>query len=328
MTSIVVDHLETRGIDIKSTGNDNALINCPFHDDRTPSLWINLKTGVFKCLAGSCGQTGSFAALIAELDHISISQARAKLGLDNLAVDREIRALEDDLNDDEDENLLPYSWESFQIKFVSALSVPRAMEYLQKSRKLESNTITQFGLRFCLQKGSKYAERVAIPIRGVDGRLWTYAARRIDGGKPKTRKPRRASNVLFGLYEILQTNPSLPLPYLMIVEGEFDAMYLQQFGILAVAAMGTSGITALQRALLVEYSSSVVLSYDGDLAGRRAMYGYRNRKTGKRRVGDLRQCKSLLPTTAVELSEGSDPNTLSASEVKMVYASYLGVLCD
>src|ERR1700733_12907666 len=36
---------------------DQVQLHCPFHDDRSPSLSVNLRTGVWKCQAG-CGEGG------------------------------------------------------------------------------------------------------------------------------------------------------------------------------------------------------------------------------------------------------------------------------
>ena len=36
----------------------NATARCPFHDDRHPSLSVNLDTGAFRCRVPGCGANG------------------------------------------------------------------------------------------------------------------------------------------------------------------------------------------------------------------------------------------------------------------------------
>ena len=86
---------------------------------------------------------------------------------------------------------------------------------------------------------------------------------------PKTRKSRSPHRTLFGLYELVHKVEKVPL--LIVVEGEFDAIFLQQYGLPAVANMGTSPMGAEKIRLLRHYAHKVVLSYDGDEASQRAM---------------------------------------------------------
>lgn len=39
-----------------------VLVNCPFHNDNTPSLSINLENGLFKCFA--CNESGNYNQFI------------------------------------------------------------------------------------------------------------------------------------------------------------------------------------------------------------------------------------------------------------------------
>jgi putative DNA primase/helicase len=44
---------------MKATGKDQALACCPYHEDKNPSLSVNLPTGLHHCFAGSCGAKGN-----------------------------------------------------------------------------------------------------------------------------------------------------------------------------------------------------------------------------------------------------------------------------
>ena len=41
---------------LTARGNGQAMGLCPFHEDHEPSFSVNLRTGLFKCLA--CGESG------------------------------------------------------------------------------------------------------------------------------------------------------------------------------------------------------------------------------------------------------------------------------
>ena len=41
----------------KTTGRDQLIVHCPFHDDATPSLSVNTAAGLFNCFA--CGEKGN-----------------------------------------------------------------------------------------------------------------------------------------------------------------------------------------------------------------------------------------------------------------------------
>lgn len=55
---------------VKKSG-DNFITNCPFHDDKTPSLSIHQQNGYFLCF--SCGERGSFSKLRSKLGDTSVS---------------------------------------------------------------------------------------------------------------------------------------------------------------------------------------------------------------------------------------------------------------
>jgi DNA primase len=60
----------------------------------------------------------------------------------------------------------------------------------------------------------------------------------------------------------------------------------------------------------------VVLSYDGDDAGYKAMHG-----NGEKR-GELHRLSMYMTTSVVDLPDGSDPNDLSEKEVDEKYGKW------
>lgn len=53
----------------------SQMVSCPFHEDQTPSLSVNLDKQVFKC--HSCGLGGAAVHMIAEKEGLDIRGARA-----------------------------------------------------------------------------------------------------------------------------------------------------------------------------------------------------------------------------------------------------------
>ncbi len=119
----------------------------------------------------------------------------------------------------------------------------------------------------------RFRDRVMFPIRSVQGEVIGFGGRVIDQGEPKyLNSPETPvfskGRELYGLYEgraaIRQRG------YVLVVEGYMDVVALAQSGFgNAVATLGTA-CTAEHVQKLFRFTDSVVFSFDGDAAGRRA----------------------------------------------------------
>jgi len=301
-----------RSLDIEYfQSGDRYMVQCPFHDDSNPSCGIWITSGYFQCFSGRCGANGSFAEFVAESEGIPIWEARRKVkGQDNIS------DLEDSIGrflDRDEKELKFFKWSSFSKTFPAVIPETQGWDYLI-GRKLTAESIVRFRIRWGGDVG-KYRYRVILPIRTVEGKLLAYAGRTIKkAAVPKTRKNRSPHSVFYGLYELLQKYGKVPL--LMLVEGEFDAIYLQQFGIPAISNMGTMPLNPVKILLLRRYCKRVVLNYDGDEAGEIAMVGDEKKK------GALELLAKYIPVSILRLPEGSDPNSLSEEEVMEIYGEY------
>jgi DNA primase len=297
-----------RRVDVVPT-NSGAMICCPFHDDSNPSLGVEIRRGIFHCF--SCGESGTIYKLLAKLDGVSVDEIREHYQ-EEWKAQRILEELEGQLFDqafeDAGGSLLyltrKYKEESFDKAFPLLSVSEEGMAYMGL-RGIEDETIKAFDLRWGLV--GKYKDRVIIPIRDDQGRLISYTGRSINPDvQPKTRKPKgnKALYTLFGLYQLWKSSCRLEwLSPLILVEGEIDAMYLQQLGIPAVATMGTSSLTNPQVELIIEHGKRVFLLFDGDDAGKKATFSAK---------GKLSQ---YLPVYEVELPKGKDPNDLTPGEV-------------
>jgi len=316
--------LDQLGVKYHRSGK-RFMASCPFHNDETPSCGLWADTGYFKCFG--CHTEGSFAMFISEVEDIPLTQATRMLrGQDRMS------DLEDSINRflDREEKVFKYfKWESFCATYPAVIPTGSdAWNYLTREggdpagRKLTAETIERFHVRWGGDTG-KFRYRVILPIQTIEGKLLSYVGRAIRKGMvPKTRKARSPHRTLFGLKEIIGKTGG-KVHNLIITEGEFDAVYLQQYGIPAVANMGTSPVSSEKIRLLRRYADRLVLSYDGDETGQTAMYGDdEDVDKKKRRVGELDLLAKHMPTVSVHLPDGFDPNKLSEKQVDEIYGEW------
>jgi len=119
----------------------------------------------------------------------------------------------------------------------------------------------------------RFRDRIMFPIRSVQGDVIGFGGRVLDRGEPKyLNSPETPvfskGRELYGLFEARQ---ALRLRgYALVVEGYMDVVALAQSGFgNAVATLGTA-CTPDHLQKLFRFTDSVVFSFDGDGAGRRA----------------------------------------------------------
>ena len=119
----------------------------------------------------------------------------------------------------------------------------------------------------------RFRDRIMFPIRNVQGEVIGFGGRVLDRGEPKyLNSPETPvfskGRELYGLFEGRQAMRQRG--HALVVEGYMDVVALAQHGIAnAVATLGTA-CTAEHVHKLFRHTDSVVFSFDGDAAGRRA----------------------------------------------------------
>ena len=124
-----------------------------------------------------------------------------------------------------------------------------------------------------VKRYDRFRDRIMFPIRSVQGEVVGFGGRVLDQGEPKyLNSPETPvfskGRELYGLFEarsaIRQSG------FVLVVEGYMDVVALAQLGFPnAVATLGTA-CTAEHVQKLFRFTESVVFSFDGDAAGRRA----------------------------------------------------------
>jgi len=119
----------------------------------------------------------------------------------------------------------------------------------------------------------RFRDRIMFPIRNTKGQVIGFGGRVLDGGEPKyLNSPEtplfQKGLELYGLFEARQAIRDAG--YVLVTEGYMDVVALAQLGFpQAVATLGTA-CTGTHVQKLLRQTDSVVFSFDGDKAGRRA----------------------------------------------------------
>ena len=119
----------------------------------------------------------------------------------------------------------------------------------------------------------RFRDRIMFPIRNVTGETIGFGGRVLDKGEPKYLNSPETPVFSKGreLYGLFEARAGLrQRGYALVVEGYMDVVALAQSGFNnAVATLGTA-CTAEHVHKLFRFTESVVFSFDGDAAGRRA----------------------------------------------------------
>jgi DNA primase len=119
----------------------------------------------------------------------------------------------------------------------------------------------------------RFRERIMFPIRSVKGEVIGFGGRVLDSGEPKYLNSPETPIFVKGreLYGLFEARGALrEKGYVLVVEGYMDVVALAQNGFgNAVATLGTA-CTADHVHKLFRFTDTVVFSFDGDAAGRRA----------------------------------------------------------
>jgi len=119
----------------------------------------------------------------------------------------------------------------------------------------------------------RFRDRIMFPIRNVKGEYIGFGGRVLDKGEPKYLNSPETPVFSKGreLYGLFEGRTAIRVAgYALVTEGYMDVVALAQLGFAnAVATLGTA-CTADHVQKLFRFTDSVVFSFDGDNAGRRA----------------------------------------------------------
>lgn len=287
-------------VTLKKRGNTYVGI-CPFHNEKTPSFTVYPETQSFYCFGcGAGGDAVGFIRKIENLDYMdavkslaqragmqlpedgyddSIGKKRRRLYEINRAAARFFHSYM--MSEQGQAGLQYYLGRGLTRKTITRFGLgyaPDAWDLLLKHLKEEHFSIAEMleaGLIRKTQRGSyidTFRKRVMTPIIDIRGNVIAFGGRVLDDTKPKYINTSdtliyKKTNELFGMNLAKDSGTET----LILCEGYMDVIAMHQAGFTnAVAGCGTA-LTNEQVRLISRYAKEVVLAYDNDEAGRKAL---------------------------------------------------------
>lgn len=225
-------------------GKKDVLCLCPFHEDKEPSFSVNVETGLYFCHA--CGEKGNAIQFIQKKEGLDFKAALQRLKADE--------GITDTTPPSAAKKAPPAPPRSAflsldQVKNLHSMLVKKeaVLKKFQSKYGLDLPTIEKHLLGF-------QNEHFVIPIE-IEPGYWFYK-------EHKGIQSRGAKVSLYPAGVIKEV-----LPFIVIAEGEFKALLLNQLGFPSVS--GTGGANTWKK----EWNSlfaglNVIMAYDNDEPGR------------------------------------------------------------
>lgn len=287
-------------VTLKRRGN-TSLGLCPFHNEKTPSFTVYDDTQSFYCFGcGVGGDPVQFIKLIENVDYvdaIKILAQRAGMqmpeeGVDDSLAKKRKKILEINrcaarffnnymMSDEGKVGLQYFLNRGLDLKLIKRFGLgyaPDAWDGLLNHLKNEGYSISDIYDAGLIKKNKNggyfdnFRNRVMTPIIDVRGNVIAFGGRVLDDSKPKYINTSdtlvyKKTNELFGLNLAKDSGGDT----LILCEGYMDVIALHQAGFTnAVAGCGTA-LTAEQVRLISRYTKEVILAYDADEAGQKAL---------------------------------------------------------
>lgn len=290
-------------------GGANFMGLCPFHGEKSPSFSVSPAKQFFHCFGcGKNGNAIGFLMEHAGMTFVeAVKDLAQNIGMqvpeDDASPQDRARAAEQRQKQATLTDVLEKAGEAYRKHLRNS---PKAIEYF-KGRGLSGQIAKDFGLGYAPEgwrslasvfpdyqdpllaesglvivnqedgeeekRYDRFRDRVMFPIRNVKGECIGFGGRVLGEGTPKyLNSPETPvfskGRELYGLFEA--RNALRDAGYVLVTEGYMDVVALAQLGFPnAVATLGTACTTDHVQKLF-RFTDSVVFSFDGDGAGRRA----------------------------------------------------------
>ena len=304
---------------------------CPFHNEKTPSFSVNEDKGFYHCFG--CGEHGDIISFTMKSENIDFKEAIKELadmaGLkmpeykqktqqqieaeENYVkiTDTATKIYQDLLYKDIGKHALEYiknrGFTDEMIKKYRIGYAPKNNIILSHFSNIKIDKLTSTGLVRIGDYGPYdfFRDKLMFPIFNAHGQIVAFSGRSLDGSEPKYintsdtelfHKRQTIFGFNFARDAIHRANRSI------IVEGQIDAIQMQNHGFgETVAPLGTA-LTEDHIAILCKSNRNIVFCFDGDNAGQKAA---------------MRACTLVLPflreTSDIKfafVSGGKDPDEI------------------
>ena len=309
---------------------------CPFHNEKTPSFYVNDDKGFYHCFG--CSAHGDAIRWMTDQRGLpfmdAVKELAAAAGLDVPAPDPRQAERQERAKSLHDVMQAAADWFELQLGGLDGAAARELIEkrgiddrtrrafgfgYAPDSRGKLRTALRDFGDAMLVEAGlliqvegkepyDRFRGRLMIPIRDGRGRVIAFGGRVIGDGEPKYLNS--PDTPLFDkgrtLYNLDRALPAArKAARVVVVEGYMDAIALARAGIdEAVAPLGTA-LTEAQMERLWRMADVPLLCFDGDAAGQKAALRAAHRALPLLAPGRSLQFATLPP--------GQDPDALVRS---------------
>lgn len=272
---------------------------CPFHNEKTPSFYIDDNKGLFHCFG--CKASGDIFSFVMKIENCDFYEAALKIAnMANITVEYEKGSFEEDKYDlikrifsettfyyhqnlKKSDIAIGYLKkrkindeiiEKYKIGYASKDDASFFMS-LKRKYNIDDDTLFKVGL---LKKGEKnvypfFYERLMIPIQNHSQEFVAFGGRTLNDeyGPKYLNSPEhplfKKGSILFNFSNARKNNENQKI---IIVEGYFDLLSLVKIGIdYVVAPLGTA-LTTYHLQVLSRKFTELYLLFDMDEAGQKA----------------------------------------------------------
>jgi DNA primase len=274
---------------------------CPFHREKTPSFTADRAKGFFYCFG--CRAGGDVFKFVQMIERMSFPEAveyvATRVGIElpkKKSKTQQERGREQQLSilDDaaaayhqalewspnaaetylQKRGVAPELWRKYGFGFA-----PDSWDYIltRLGGRHTTDELAQVGLVLPRKTGSgfydRFRNRLMIPIHTLTGNVAGFGGRSLDESDPKYLNSPESevfnkSQLLFNLHRAKEQMRKLERA--ILVEGYFDCIALDAVGVPGVVASMGTALTPAQASLIARFAKRVVISYDGDDAGKSA----------------------------------------------------------
>ncbi|MCI0920620.1 DNA primase [Sphingobacterium rhinopitheci] len=295
-------------VDLKKRGT-SLIGNCPFHNEKTPSFYVSVAKGIYKCFG--CGVGGDAVKFVMELEKYSYPEAiRFLANKYHIEIQETERTPAQMAAQDKRESLYVLSqwagkffknhlWESdlgksiglsyfkergyredIIKKFELGYSPDQWTALVDEANKngFADSYLTEIGLAIARDDKSLYDRfrgRVIFPIQNLTGRIIGFGGRTLKTEKSVPKYVNSPESEIYHksdvLYGLNHAKKAIADHDLCyLVEGYADVIAMHQAGVENVVSSSGTSLTTGQIKLISRFTKNVVILYDGDAAGIKA----------------------------------------------------------
>lgn len=299
-----LDIKEVIGSYIKLTkAGANYKAVCPFHGEKTPSLFVSPARQIWHCFG--CGEGHSIFDFVMKIEGIEFADAlrllARKAGVELRAVRPELRTKRNRLHE-----ICELAAKFFEKQLQESAKGKTAKQYLLK-RGISGDSIKKWklgwspepwssltdflnssgygkeeiekaGLAIRSSKGTyfdRFRSRIMFPVFDLNSQVIGFGGRILEKSKDQAKYMNTPNTLLYDKGKVLYGLDKSKIEIrkkdaCMLVEGYVDVVLAHQSGLNNVVAVSGTALTPFHLDTLKRYSNNLVLAFDMDFAGNAA----------------------------------------------------------